>query len=122
MIGEAYRKFLWHKATVRRNTTAQSNTGVTKFVYADVYTNVPCNVQDGAGRLKQDEQGQSTGKKLNIIFAREWSSKLFHNDLLVVNGATFRITHAHDSWYYGQHHVEIQVENYVPSGDQGSQG
>lgn len=117
MIGEAYRRFLWHRVTIKRNTTAESATGVTKFVYATVYTNVPCNVQDGGGRMKQDEQGQTTGKKVNVVFSREWVGKLQHNDLLIVNGATYRITHAHQSWYYFPHHVEIQVETYVPTGD-----
>jgi len=120
MIGEAYRRFLWHRVTVKRNTTVQSDTGVSKYVYSDLYTNVPCNVQDGGGRLKVDEQGNTTGKKVSVLFAREWSSKLQHNDLLVINGETYRITHAHDSWYYGQHHVEVLVEVYTPAGDMGS--
>ena len=119
---EAYRKFLWHSATIRRNTTAKTSTGTSHFVYADLYTNVPCNVQDGGGRMKQDEQGQTTGKKLSIVFASEWAGQLQHNDLVVVNGATFRITHAHQSWYIGPHHVEIGVEVYVPAGDVGDQG
>ena len=122
MIGEAYRRFLWHRATIKRNTTSQSSTGVTKFVYTTVYEGVPCNVQDGGGRMRQDEQGQTTGKSLSVLFAREWASKLQHNDLLIVNGATFRITHAHQSWYHSPHHVEVDVEVYTPVGDSGDQG
>lgn len=122
MIGEAYRRFLWHRATVKRNTTSQSSTGVTKFVYVIVFSDVPCNVQDDSGRMKQDEQGQTTGKKVSVLFAREWVGLLQHNDLLIVNGATFRITHAHQSWYQGPHHVEIQAEVFVPAGDVGDQG
>jgi hypothetical protein len=122
MIGEAYRRFLWHRATIKRNTTAVADSGATTYHYADLYTNVPCNVQNGGGRLKVDEFGNTTGKKLNVIFAREWSSKLQHNDLLVVNGESYRVTHGHDSWYYGQHHVEVQVEVYVPSGGLGTAG
>lgn len=122
MIGEAYRRFLWHRAEIKRNTTAQSATGVTKFIYATVYSGVPCNIQDNAGRMKQDEQGQTTGKKVSVIFAKEWAGLLQHNDLLIVNGASFRITHAHSSWYFSPHHVEIQAEVYVPAGDIGDQG
>lgn len=120
MIGEAYRRFLWHRAEIKRNTTVQSDTGVTKFDYATVLTDVPCNVQHGGGRMKQDEWGQATGKKINVIFSRELSGQLQHNDLLLVNGNTFRIVQSHESWYYGQHHVEVQCEVYVPAGDKDS--
>lgn len=119
MIGEAYRKFLWHRATIKRNTTTQSATGVTKFNYAVIFSDVPCNVQSNGGRMKQDEWGQATAKKLNVLFASEWAGKFEHNDLLVVNGDTFRIVTIHDSWYNGSHHVEASVESYVPAGDKG---
>lgn len=114
MIGEAYRKFLWHRATIRRNTTSQSDTGVTKYNYAVILTDVPCNVQSNGGRMKVDDNGISAGKKLSVIFAREMAGQLRHNDLLIVNNAQFRIVNAHDSWYYGSHHVEIQVEDMSP--------
>jgi len=122
VIGEAYRRFLWHRATVRRNTTVQSATGVSKFVYSDLFTQVACNVQDAGGRMRQDENGQMSGKKLRVIFAKEWAGKFQHNDLIVVNGATFRMTHIHDSWYNGSHHVEVDAEFYAPTGDVGDAG
>jgi hypothetical protein len=120
MIGEAYRRFLWHSADIKRNTTAQSDTGASTFNYVTVLTGIPCNVQSGGGRMVQDEWGQATRKKINVLFAREMSGQLQHNDLRVVSGNTFRIVNSHESWYYGEHHVEVSCEVYVPAGDKDS--
>ena len=115
MSGEAYRRFLWNSATVKRNTTAQSSTGVSTFVYSTILEDVPCNIQNRGGRLRQDEFGQVTGQKYFVLFAREMVGELQANDLLVVNGHTFRIVHAHESWYVDAHHVECEVEPYIPA-------
>jgi hypothetical protein len=118
MPATAWRKALQHVVTVRRNTTAVSPSGATKFVYADVAT-LRCSLQDRGGRLRQDDLGQVPGRSKSAIFGSEAAAVLQQNDLLVVTAGesgTYRITHIHIVPDKNAPHVEAVVEQWAPSG------
>lgn len=120
MPAVAWRRALQHVVTVRRNTTAVSPSGATSFVYADVATGLRCSLQDGGGRLRQDDLGQTPKRIKSAIFGREAISILRQNDLLVLEnvkvGETYRITHLHTVPERNAPHVEATVEQWAPSG------
>lgn len=107
--------------TIKRNTTATSATGATKFVYAVVATQVLCTIQNSSGRLRQDDLGQIGGRKKTAVFGPE--ADLQQNDLVVVEkvgGLTFRIVNLHQAVALSGsavHHQEAQIEQWVPAGD-----
>lgn len=105
--------------TVKRNTTATSATGTTKFSYDTVAEHVLCSMQDGGGsRLKQDDVGQVGGRRHSATFGPE--ADLQQNDLVVeeVGGETFRVVHVHEAFGEGGavHHKETTVEQWIPAG------
>lgn len=120
----SWRRALRTLVTVKRNTTATSDTGATRFVYATVAEHVRCSMQDAGGRLRQDDLGQVAGRKKSVTFGPE--ADVQQNDLIVVEGGggvptglTFRITHFHQSIDNGGtiHHQESLAEQWVPSGE-----
>ena len=118
-MGTAWRRALTHTVTVRRNTTAKSASGATKFVYADVLTGVPCTLQDAGGRLRQDDQGQKGLRKKSALFGEEMmGGVLLQNDLVVdaASGLTYRLTHVHDVVDFNAPHVECVAEQWIPGG------
>lgn len=119
MPAVTWRRALQHVVTVRRNTTAVSTSGATKFVYADVAAGMRCSLQDAGGRMVQMELGQLPKRIKVAIFGAEAASVLKQNDLLVVTAGetgTYRITHLHIVPDRNAPHVEAKVEQWSPSG------
>lgn len=120
MPAVTWRRAMQHVVTVRRNTTAVSPSGATKFVYVDVATGVKCNLQDRGGRLQQVDLGQYPSRIKVAIFGSEAINVLQQNDLLVLQnvrvGETYRITHLHTVPERNAPHVEATVEQWAPSG------
>ena len=120
MPAVAWRRALQHVVTVRRNTTAVSPSGATMFVYADVATGLRCTLQDGGGRMRQDDLGQLPGRVKTALFGAEAIAVLQQNDLLVLEnvkpGETYRVTALHTVADRNARHVSADVEQWAPSG------
>lgn len=117
----AWYRFLWNRVTIKRNTTVQSDTGTSKFSYTTLFTDVPCNVQDGGGgRMSQEEFGQKKGHKHKITFGPEMIGLIQVNDLLVfADNSIMRVVHHYEASHYGEtnNHMSVDAETYVPQGD-----
>ncbi len=121
----SFRALLRHTVSIRRNTTQVSKTGVSSFKYETVAINVPCAISAATARMRQDEFGQVNVVKHTATFGPDVVGDpigLRNNDLVVVDGEaeTFRVVRVHEvrgGGGFGLHHVEANIESWVPSGD-----
>ncbi len=117
----AYRKMLRHRATIKRNVTSVSSTGASKFNYEVIVTNLPCNVQQATGRIRQMDVGQVTVIQWKALFGPEADALLQPNDVVVITNfspqETYFIVEIHSVFEYSNHHVEVTLERWIPSGE-----